>query len=221
MKKTLAMLLLLCVPLMAQFAPTPAEIAIAAAQKTIDKKPNQFSGYNALAIALSRRARETSDVNFYTQAEEALKKSQQLAPDNFESAKLHVWLLLGRHEFTAALDAAKALNKKMPDDILVYGFMTDANVELGNYEDAEKSAQWMLNLRPGNMPALTRTAYLRELFGDIDGSYELMQMAFQGTPPTENEDRAWIMNQMAHLDLATGKITDAENILQQALTIFP
>jgi len=77
MKKTLAMLLLLCVPLMAQFAPTPAEIAIAAAQKTIDKKPNQFSGYNALAIALSRRARETSDVNFYTQAEEALKKSHR------------------------------------------------------------------------------------------------------------------------------------------------
>ncbi|HSS98061.1 MAG TPA: tetratricopeptide repeat protein, partial [Terriglobales bacterium] len=121
----------------------------------------------------------------------------------------------------AALDAAKELNKKMPDDVLVYGFMVDANVELGNYDDAEKSAQWMLNLRPGNMPALTRTAYLRELFGDIDGSYELMQMAFQGTPPTENEDRAWIMNQMAHLDLAAGKTTEAENILQQALKIFP
>ena len=109
----------------------------------------------------------------------------------------------------------------MPDDVLVYGFMVDANVELGNYDDVEKSAQWMLNLRPGNMPALTRTAYLRELFGDIDGSYELMQMAFQGTPPTENEDRAWIMNQMAHLDLAVGKTAEAENILQQALTIFP
>jgi len=68
---------------------------------------------------------------------------------------------------------------------------------------------------------LTRTAYLRELFGDIDGSYELMQMAFQGTPPTENEDRAWIMNQMAHLDLAVGRTAEAENILQQALKIFP
>lgn len=223
MKKTLAMFLLLTTSVIAQSAPTqsPAEIAIANAQKTIQRKPTQFSGYNQLAIALARRARETSDVNFYTQAEEALKKSQQLAPENFEGQKLHVWLLLGRHEFAAALDAAKELNKKMPDDVLVYGFMVDANVELGNYTDAEKSAQWMLNLRPGNMPALTRTAYLRELFGDIDGSYELMQMAFQGTPPTENEDRAWIMNQIAHLDLAVGKTADAENILQQALTIFP
>jgi len=223
MKKTLAMFLLLTTSVIAQSAPaqSPAEIAIANAQRAIDKKPTQVSGYNQLAIALARRARETSDVNFYTQAEEALKKSQQLAPENFEGQKLHVWLLLGRHEFAVALDAAKELNKKMPDDVLVYGFMVDANVELGNYEDAEKSAQWMLNLRPGNMPALTRTAYLRELFGDIDGSYELMQMAFQGTPPTENEDRAWIMNQMAHLDLAVGKTTEAENILQQALTIFP
>lgn len=221
MKKTLATLLLLITSAVAQSAQSPAESAIANAQKTIEKKPTQFSGYNQLAIALARRARETSDVSFYTQAEAALKKSQQLAPENFEGQKLHIWLLLGRHEFTAALDAAKELNKKMPDDVLVYGFMTDANVELGNYQDAEKSAQWMLNLRPGNMPALTRTAYLRELFGDIEGSYELMQMAFQGTPPTESEDRAWIMNQMAHLDLATGKTADAENILQQALAVFP
>jgi len=223
MRKTLAMLLLLTTSVIAQSAPpqSPAEIAIANAQKAIDKKPTQFSGYNQLAIALARRARETSDANFYTQAEEALKKSQQLWPGNYEGEKLHVWLLLGRHEFAAALEAAKQLNQKMPDDVLVYGFMVDANVELGNYDAAEKSGQWMLNLRPGNMPALTRTAYLRELFGDIDGSYELMQMAFQGTPPTENEDRAWIMNQMAHLDLAVGRTAEAENILQQALKIFP
>jgi tetratricopeptide (TPR) repeat protein len=221
MKKTLAMLLLLITSAIAQLTQSPAEIAIATAQKAIEKKSTQFSNYNMLAVALARRARETSDVNFYTQAEDALKKSLELAPGNFEAEKLHVWLLLGRHEFAAALEAAKPLNKKMPDDVLVYGFITDANVELGNYDDAEKSAQWMLNLRPGNLPALTRAAYLRELFGDADGAYELMQMALQGTPPTENEDQAWILNQMAHLDLVSGKTADAENILQQALKIFP
>ena len=31
----------------------------------------------------------------------------------------------------------------------------------------------MLDLRPGNLPGLTRAAYLRELFGDLDGSVEL------------------------------------------------
>ena len=200
---------------------SPAEKSMAAAQKEIASKPAQYAGYNHLAIALSRRARETSDVMYYAQAEEALKKSMELAPADFESQKIRVWLLLGRHEFPAALEAAKLLNKKVPDDILVYGFLTDANAELGNYGDAENAAQWMLNLRPGNLPGLTRAAYLRELFGDVDGAYQLMDMAYQSTVPTETEDRAWILSQMGHLRFIDGKTDDAGNILQEALIIFP
>jgi tetratricopeptide (TPR) repeat protein len=227
MKKMIALLILsftLYAP--AQSAPaspqlSPAEQSIAAARKEIDKKPDQFAGYNHLAIALSRRARETSDVMYYAQAEDALKKSLELAPRNMESEKIHVWLLLGRHEFPSALEAAKALNKKNPDDVLIWGFLTDANAELGKYEDAEAAAQWMLNLRPGNLPGMTRAAYLRELFGDVDGAYELMDMAYQATPPTETEDRAWILSQMGHLRFVAGKTDEADNILKQALIIFP
>ena len=104
---------------------------------------------------------------------------------------------------------------------MLYGFLTDANVELGNYKDAETAAQWMLDLKPGNTPGLTRAAYLRELFGDIDGSLELMNMAYQSTPPGEAEDGAWIVTQMAHLNLAIGKIDQAEKLSQQALVMFP
>ncbi len=200
---------------------SPAEQSIANARKEIAKKPALFSGYNQLAIALSRRARETSDVTYYAQAEDALKKSFELSPSNLEGEKIRVWLLLGRHEFPAALEAAKVLNKRIPDDILVYGFLTDANAELGNYNDAENAAQWMLNLRPGNLPGMTRAAYLRELFGDVDGAYELMDMAYQATVPTETEDRAWILSQMGHLRFIAGKTGDAENILKQALVLFP
>jgi tetratricopeptide (TPR) repeat protein len=200
---------------------SPAEQSIANARKEIARKPALFSGYNQLAIALSRRARETSDVTYYVQAEDALKKSFELSPSNLEGEKIRVWLLLGRHEFPAALEAAKVLNKRIPDDILVYGFLTDANAELGNYNDAEDAAQWMLNLRPGNLPGMTRAAYLRELFGDVDGAYELMDMAYQATVPTETEDRAWILSQMGHLRFIAGKTGDAENILKQALVLFP
>jgi tetratricopeptide (TPR) repeat protein len=227
--KRLVALLLLCLGAVA-FAQTPvagtkslspAEKSMTAARKEIANKPAQYAGYNHLAIAMSRRARETSDVTYYAQAEEALKKSMELAPADFESQKIHVWLLLGRHEFPAALEAAKILNKRVPDDILVYGFLVDANAELGNYDAAENAAQWMLNLRPGNLPGMTRAAYLRELFGDVDGAYQLMDMAYQSTVPTEIEDRAWILSQMGHLRFIEGKTDEAENILQQALTIFP
>src|ERR1035438_368854 len=75
--KTMIALLMLSFTLYApaqNSAPTPplspAEQSIAAARKEIDKKPDQFAGYNHLAIALSRRARETSDVMYYAHAED-------------------------------------------------------------------------------------------------------------------------------------------------------
>lgn len=202
-------------------SPSPAERSIAQATRLIEKNPKNFEAYNALALALSRRARETSDVSYYTQAESALRQSFTISPDNLDGARIHIWLLLGKHEFAAALEEARKLNKRMPDDVMTYGFLTDANVELGNYKDAETAAQMMLDLRPGNLPALTRAAYLRELFGDVDGSLELMNMALQSTAPSEVEDAAWILTQMAHLELSTGKTADAEQYLQRALTLFP
>jgi tetratricopeptide (TPR) repeat protein len=227
----LTVLLLIITAVSAAFAETPtassdpklspADRAIFQAKRLIEKNPKDFEAYNALALALSRRARETSDVTYYTQAEEAVQKSFAISPYNFDGARTHVWLLLGKHEFAAALDEAKKLNKRMPDDVMTYGFLTDANVELGNYKDAETAAQMMLDLRPGSLPALTRAAYLRELFGDIDGAVELMNMALQSTSPSEVEDAAWILTQIAHLELSDGKIADAEKNVQQALILFP
>jgi tetratricopeptide (TPR) repeat protein len=201
--------------------PSPALQSMAAASKAISDQPTEYAGYNLLATALVRRAQETSDVSFYAQAEDAVKKSLEIAPNNFETKKIQVSVLLGEHEYPAALEAAKALNKRVPDDVMVYGLLTDANVELGNYKGAEDAAQWMLNLRPGNLPALTRAAHLRELFGDTEGAYELMEMAYQSMPPTETGERAGILTQMGHLRLASGSTDAAEKLFQQALTAFP
>jgi tetratricopeptide (TPR) repeat protein len=62
---------------------------------------------------------------------------------------------------------------------------------------------------------------LRELFGDIDGAIELMQLAYQRTPQTEVEDRAWIATQLGHLEFARGRRDDALKLIQHALEIFP
>jgi len=205
----------------AQAKPSPAEQSMARATQLIEKNPKNFEAYNALALALSRRARETSDVKFYAEAEDTLKKSFEISPDNFDGERIQVWLLLGKHEFAAAREAALKLSKRMPDDVMVHGFLADANAELGNYDEAEKAAQLMLDLRPGNLPGITRAAYLREIFGDVDGALELMNMALQSTAPSEVEDAAWILTQMAHLQLSVGKTADAEKNLQHALVLFP
>ena len=205
----------------AQAKLSPAEQSTARATQLIEKNPKNFEAYNALALALSRRARETSDVKFYTEAEDTLKKSFEISPDNFDGERIQVWLLLGKHEFVAAREAVLKLSKRMPDDVMIHGFLADANAELGNYDEAEKAAQLMLDLRPGNLPGITRAAYLREIFGDVDGALELMNMALQSTAPSELEDAAWILTQMAHLQLSVGQTAGAEKNLQHALVLFP
>ena len=200
---------------------SPAEISIQKAQEQIAKQPDHVPYYASLAMAYARRARETSDVAYYAKAEETLERSFKIAPNNFEALKVQAWLLLGRHEFAKALEAATALNQRVPDDITVYGYLADANAELGNYADAVKAAQWMLNLRPGNIAGLTRAAYLRELHGDLSGAMQLMHMAYDSTPFQEAEDRAWLLTQIAHLQLLSGNLTEAENYATGALGLFP
>jgi tetratricopeptide (TPR) repeat protein len=200
---------------------TPAQRKIAIARKKIARDPKQYHGYNELALALTQRARETADPVFYQQADEAVRTSLAMAPDNFEALKVRAWALLGQHRFAEALALATALNTKVPDDLMIYGMLTDANIELGKYDDAERAAQWMLDLRPGNIPALTRTAYLRELFGDIDGALELMRAALGRMPYQETEDRAWVLTHVGHLELIGQRPIEAERALEQALDLFP
>jgi tetratricopeptide (TPR) repeat protein len=203
------------------FAATPAEMAIQQALGNIAKQPAHYPYYNALAMAYARRARETADAAFYAKAEESLRKSFAISPANFEGLKVETWLQLGRHEFASALETATKMNKTAPDDVAVYGYLVDANVELGHYKEAIAAAQWMLDLREGNVPGLTRAAYLRELHGNLSGALELMQRAFDSLPRSETEDRVWILAQMAHLELLSGELPKAETYATAALAAFP
>jgi tetratricopeptide (TPR) repeat protein len=200
---------------------TPAQIAIRKAQEQIARYPDHYRGYNELAMAYARRARETSDVAFYAKAQETLRRSFALAPANFDGLKVETWLQLGNHEFAKARESATALNRKMPDDVTVYAYLADATVELGNYAEAVRAVDWMLKLRPGNVAALTRAGYLRELHGDIEGAVEVMQMAYDSTPYQQVEDRAWILTQLSHLALLAGNVPVAERQANAALALFP
>lgn len=206
---------------LASTADSPAERKIASARLWIEKDSGSYQARNALALALARRARETSDSSYYRQAEEALDASFRIAPDNFEGARLKAWVLLGKHEFARALEEAKAVKDRMPDDLLTYALLSDAHVELGNYEEAEEAAQWLLDLRPGNLAGLTRGAYLRELFGDVEGALEWMREAYDQTHFNEYEDRAWILTHMGHLEASRGRLGASESHLTQALELFP
>jgi predicted Zn-dependent protease len=201
--------------------PTPAERKIGSARKAIELRPELAQGYVELASALIARARETSSPACFDQAGEALQRALQREPSNYMAQKLDVAMLLGKHEFARALEKATALNKRAPDDVFVWGLLTDSYVALGNYAEAEKAAQWMLNLRPGNIPALVHASCLRELFGEIDGAIEAMNAAYASTPPTETEERACMLSQVGHMEWTRGRLAEAGIALEKALALFP
>jgi len=180
-------------------AVTPAQKAIAAARESIKKDPKQSQGYNDLAKALVRRGRETADPDYYNQAERAVEDSLRVEPDNFEAYKTRVMVLLGRHEYAAALDLARKLNKLIPDDVLMYGFIADACMALGDYTEAEAKIQWMVNMRRTNIPAMIRGAFLRVAWGDVDGALDWLTQSFKLTSFTETEERAWLLTHIARL----------------------
>lgn len=220
---SLLLLLTLAVPAQTPTAAalSPAQQKLALAQAGLEKNPEYVEYHNDLAAALTRRARETADPVYYRQAEEALQKSLRLAPDNFNAQKIRVQILLGKHEFTQALELAKELNTRLADDISVYGLIADAATELGNYREAEAAVQWMLNLRHAGASGFLRVAYLREIFGDTDGALEALNAAYEAINAGEAEERAWTLTRMARLALTTGKIESAEYLLRRALKLFP
>ena len=110
---------------------SPAERRIASARAAIDMHPKRADGWNDLALALARRARETGDPGYYAEGWQATERALALEPGHLEARKLQVWILLGQHEFPRAVEAAEAINKEVPDEVLVYGFLADGYVGAG------------------------------------------------------------------------------------------
>jgi tetratricopeptide (TPR) repeat protein len=200
---------------------TPAQQRIVAAQLQVDSDPMKVQAYDELAIAFLRRARETADSKFLKDAATALSQGLVLDSTDFQLQKTQVVLMLSRHEFAQARERAKALNHHTPDDVMTYGYIAEADIALGNYQEAETNAQWMMNMRPNNTPALLVGARLRMLYGDAQGAIEFLDRAYSQTSPTEVGDLAWIANQIASIQIESGQTEAAEKTLEGAERIFP
>lgn len=200
---------------------TPAELKIGAA-KTVAAKPGAgASAFTDLAWAYIKRGRETSDAQYYALAQQQIDRALKIDADDFEAWKAHCAILLARGENAEALELARKLNKRTPDDVLVYGFLADADIALGKIDDAEKAAQWMLDLRPGNVPGFLRGAELRRIFGDADGAIDWLSQAYRRVRPEETEERAYILTRISEVYVSKGDAKGALRTAEQSLKLFP
>ncbi|MGC2399793.1 MAG: tetratricopeptide repeat protein [Acidobacteriaceae bacterium] len=195
--------------------------ACQAARRQITAQPKQAEPYNNLALALLARSRETGLPEYDRQAADAIAAGFAIAPQDFPLRRTHVALLLDQREFTQALEEASDLNLHNPDDATVRGYMAQADIGLGKYEDAEAPTQWMLNLQPFNVPGLLIAADIRNHYGDAEGALDFLRRAYGETSPDETGELALIANRIAAIEIETGKMEDAAQMLQRAEEVFP
>ncbi len=200
---------------------SPAQQAIERARRQIKANPSKVRPYNELALAYQRRAREISDPTFLANAEEAVAQGLKADPKDFLLQKTRISLLLSRQDYVHAKEQAMLMHKRTPDDVMLYGYLAEADIALGNYAEAEKSAQWMLNMLANNVPGLMIAARLRDLYGDADGAVDLLNTAYSETAPTEVEELAWIANRIASVQIGAGNFNAAARTLDLAGQLFP
>lgn len=165
------------------------------ARQAIEKMPNDSAGYNQLAAAYIQKARETEDLSFNTTAEDTINRSLAVEPDNYDGLKLRAKLQLTNHRFTEALQTARRAQTFRNDDHDVWGMITDALVESGDYAGAVQAAQKMIDLRPDSS-SYARVSYLRELHGDTEGAIQAMTLAVKAANPNDPEGVAWYRTQL-------------------------
>lgn len=201
-------------------AQTHADKKIRDAQIIVNRAPSKPDGYNMLGAAYMLKARETGDFGYNARAEAALKRSFEVSPDNYDAIKLQANLLLTYHRFSEALEMARRAQRSRPQDFEIYGALTDALVELGDYKEAVEAAQTMVNLRPYTA-SYARVSYLRALHGDRAGAIAAMHAAVQASSVQDPEGAAWCLVHFGDELINANRLQEAEAQYDRALEIFP
>lgn len=162
-------------------------------------------------------ARVTGEHPYYYNAalvtlNETLKDTTKMTADQHFTALFYKSTVqLSQHKFNEALvtgEKALALNNTNSG---IYGVLVDANVEIGNYEEAVKNCDKMISIRP-DLRSYSRISYLREIYGDMKGSIKSMEQAIEAGAPY-SEYKCWTIVTM-------GKMLENHNQLDSAMAYY-
>jgi tetratricopeptide (TPR) repeat protein len=200
---------------------TALDARIRMLQETLRGDDERAKGLAAtmLGQAYLQKARETGDPGYYPKAEILFQQALGRGSDDVEAMVGLGTLALARHQFVEALAWGQRARALDPHHAPAFGVIGDAQVELGRYDDAVKTVQAMVDLRP-DLGSYSRVSYIRELLGDRDGAVAAMeQAATAGSGYTENV--AWANVQLGNLSFDGGEIDNAAHDYAAALAAVP
>lgn len=189
-------------------------------KKQIKKDPSDVKPRLQIAMIYLSEARITGEHPYYYPAILTILDGV-LAMDykNFEATTFKASVKMSQHQFAEARDLAEKARQLNPDNAYVYGVLVDANVELGNYEEAVAMSDKMQQMKP-SLESYSRASYLREIYGQYPSSIEAMKLAVDAGLPG-SEPYCWSKNTLAQLYETTGKLKEAEQQYNEILALRP
>jgi len=173
--------------------------------------------YVALAEALLAHRRETGDLALLGYARDALRAAQARAPRDPAVMRTELYFLMEEHRFAEARDAARAVIALDARDSGAHLLLSDALVELGEYDEAIAALQLAMDLEP-DLRAYSRTGYLRWLHGDLEGALQAMDTAMRYAGASM-EPRAWVYVDMGWMLWHAGNLDVASTAVERALAL--
>ncbi len=166
-----------------------------------------------------REARLTGDPGFYTLAESAVDCAMLRDPKDLEARRLRVHLLIQFHKFAEAEVAAQALQQgpTKSANFLDYALYGDALMEQGKLDEAGAAYQVAVDIRPG-LEMYDRIGWLRWLWGDVKGAFEMQALAVSAGSSLDPEPLAWVLTRMGWLHAITGQPSPQ---IEEALAAVP
>jgi len=206
-------------PSIARPGPQTPQARIAALEAAVEANPQDLPSWQALGGAYTDRAIYSSDPTFYNLADRALDRAAELEPGNLSTMLGRANLSLSLHDFRAARRLGGRIVAEDPFSAEAHGVLVDAEVELGHYRAATRRLEQMLEVDPG-LPALSRTSYLRELHGDLDGAVLALQQA-DVAGASRGPAAAAALTLLGDVLRKRGDDGAAEAAYQRALRIYP
>lgn len=184
----------------------------------VNGHPSTVDPYLRLAHAYNQAARETADSSYYTKIDALLAQATIIDATNADIPLVQATVDFGRHHFREGLVAAKKARTLNPDAVLPLGLLADAEIELGQYDQAVADIQTMVDRKP-DYASYVRVAFIRELNGDVDGAIDALDTAISaGSKFSENI--AWAYNELGKLRLRSD-LPKATDNFQSALHVLP
>lgn len=193
---------------------SPLDDQIRAAQAATGKQATAPK-LERLATHFIAKARSSGDPGYYRIAESCAEAMPAVAGTDSAALLIQGHVRHALHDFERAEQIARRLVQQR-GLFLDQGLLGDVLLDRGQFEEARRVYQKMLDLKPC-LQSYARAAEVRWRQGDLRGSRELLELAATAGSIRAPESLAWVLTRQAKLELEANQPAVATALANQAM----